>query len=293
MAKNTPTTNYQLLAVVGPTASGKSGLAIKLARELNGELICADSLTVRKHVDIGSAKPSREEQEMVPHHLLDVAEPCADFTAADFKRLADAAIADIGSRGKLPILVGGTGLYLDAVLYNFQFLPSGDRAEREKLNQMSLTELQQKVAKEGINVDGIDTQNKRRLVRLIETGGARPERSELIPGTIIAGINPAALELKKAISARVNKMIRSGLEAEVQALANQYGWECEALKGIGYREWQAYFEDKNDLEMTKQNIISSTNNLAKRQRTWLKRNKHINWFSSPDTAYYWLQKQSF
>jgi len=283
----------KLLAIVGPTASGKSGLAIKLAEELNGELICADSLTVRKCVDIGSAKPSKEEQEMVPHHLLDVAEPCADFTAADFKRLADEAIVDIKARGKLPILVGGTGLYIDAVLYNFQFLPSGDRAEREKLNQMSLTELQQRVAEKDINVEGIDTQNKRRLVRLLETGGARPERSELIPGTIIAGINPAPLELKKAISARVNKMIRGGLEAEVQALASQYGWDCEALKGIGYREWQGFFEDKIDLEITKQNMIKSTNNLAKRQRTWLKRNKHINWFSSPDMAHYWLKKQSF
>jgi tRNA dimethylallyltransferase len=281
----------KLLAIVGPTASGKSALAIKLAQEYNGELICADSLTVRKHVDIGSAKPSQEEQVIVRHHLLDVAEPCEDFTAADFKRLADTAIADIQARGKLPIIVGGTGLYIDAVLYNFQFLPRGDRTEREKFNQMSQAELLKMVTKQGINVEGIDTQNKRRLVRLLETGGARPERSDIIPDTLIVGINPPALELKKAISARVNKMLRRGLEAEVKALADKYGWDCEALKGIGYREWKAYFEDINDLEITKQNIIKSTNNLAKRQRTWLRRNEHIKWFNNVSAAESWVKKQ--
>jgi tRNA dimethylallyltransferase len=280
----------KLLAIVGPTASGKSGLALKLADEFNGELICADSLTVRKHVDIGSAKPSQEEQAAIAHHLLDVAEPCADFTAADFKRLADETIADIQKRGKLPILVGGTGLYIDAVLYDFQFLPRGDRAKREALNQMSAQELLKKVESKGFSVDGIDVHNKRRLVRLLETGGARPERSEVIPNTLIIGVNPPALELKKAISARVNKMIRHNLEDEVKALAERYSWECEALKGIGYREWRAYFEGTQDLETTKQKIISSTNNLAKRQRTWLKRNTQINWFSTPNGAYEYAQK---
>src|SRR5476651_1891671 len=124
MGQKTP----PLVVIAGETASGKSALALQLARQFNGEIICADSWTVRREADIGTAKPSAAEQALVPHHLLDVAGPDEDFTAAVFKRLANKAIKEIAGRGRLPIMVGGTGLYVDGVIYDFNFLPAGDRS---------------------------------------------------------------------------------------------------------------------------------------------------------------------
>lgn len=281
----------KLLVIVGPTASGKSALAIGLAKEFDGELICADSLTVRKYADIGSAKPTKKEQDSVPHHLLDVAGPCEDFTAASFKRLAVKAIADIQGRGKLPILVGGTGLYIDAVLFDFGFLPPGDRLEREKLNQLSLQELMQRIGEQRISTVGIDTRNKRRLIRLLETDGARPGHGPMRPGTLMVGVNPPDEVLKEQISKRVHKMIESGLEQEVKNLSGRYGWDCEALKAIGYQEWRGYFEVGQTIEQVEARIISSTNGLAKRQRTWLRRNPHINWFNTPKEAQKFIENR--
>jgi tRNA dimethylallyltransferase len=280
----TTTQRPKLLVITGPTASGKSSLAIKIAKEFGGEIICADSLTVRGHVNIGSAKPTKKERMAVPHHLLDVAELCEDFTAANFKRLAVKAIADIQKRGKLPILVGGTGLYIDAVLFDFEFLPPGDRLQREKLNQLSLAELMGSIEKQGISTEGIDTRNKRRLIRLLETDGVRPVRGPMRPDTLTVGVNPPGEVLKERINKRVHRMVEAGLEDEVKKLAQTYGWDCEALKAIGYSQWQAYFDGAQTLDETVNKIISSTNGLAKRQRTWFKNNQHINWFSTPAQA---------
>jgi tRNA dimethylallyltransferase len=123
-----------LLVIVGETASGKTELSLRLAKQFNGEIICADSWTVRREANIGTAKPTEEEGAAVPHHLLDIVAPDEDFTAAVFKRLANQAIGDISNRGKLPIMVGGTGLYVDGVIYDYGFLAAGDRTEREELN---------------------------------------------------------------------------------------------------------------------------------------------------------------
>ena len=130
----------KLIVVVGETASGKTGVTIELAQRFSGEIICADSWTVRREADIGTAKPTSEQRALVSHHLLDVAGPDEDFTAAVFKRLANEAIKDITARGKLPIMVGGTGLYVDGVLYDYGFLPAGDRGERKILNELSVAE---------------------------------------------------------------------------------------------------------------------------------------------------------
>jgi tRNA dimethylallyltransferase len=280
----------KLLVIAGPTASGKSDLALEIAKQFNGELICADSLTVRKYADIGSAKPSAEERKTIPHHLLDVAEPCEDFTAASFKRLAEDAILDIQNRAKLSIMVGGTGLYIDAVLFDFGFLPPGDRTKREKFNVLSNDDLLKLINERGISIEGIDIRNKRRLIRLLETDGARPKKGQMRPGVLMVGINPPKEELKMRIINRVSKMIDDGLEKEVKALARQYGWGCEALKAIGYKEWQPYFENEIGIEELKSKIISSTNGLAKRQYTWLKRNPQINWFESSYDAQKFIQK---
>lgn len=279
-----------MLVIVGPTASGKSDLAVQVAKSYNGEIICADSLTVRKHLNIGSAKPTLADQAKVKHYLLDVAEPCKDFTAANFKRLATKAIDDIQKKGKLPILVGGTGLYIDAVLFDFAFLPPGDRSQRQKFNKLSLENLLRLVADKGLSTDGIDTRNKRRLIRLLETDGAKPTRHPMSPDTLIVGINPASEVLQKRVDSRVHEMVEAGLKQEVKALSEKYGWECEGLKAIGYQEWHAYFEGQQTIEQIEARIIKSTKDLVKRQHTWFKRNQHINWFTTPEQVYGFLKR---
>lgn len=269
------------MVIVGETASGKSALALELAKKLDGEIICADSWTVRREVDIGTAKPSAEEQASIPHHLLDVAGPDEDFTAAVFKRLANKAIQDISDRGKLPIMVGGTGLYIDGVIYDYGFLPAGDRGDREELNKLSVEELIERISDLGIELGDVDKRNKRRLIRLIETNGAKPVKQALRPNTLIIGLKTDREILKQRIIQRVDHMIEAGLEGEVRDLVQHYGWDCEALKGVGYAQWRSYFEAQESLEITRQKIIKATLDLAKRQRTWFRRNKSIQWHNTP------------
>ncbi|PIZ62654.1 tRNA (adenosine(37)-N6)-dimethylallyltransferase MiaA [Candidatus Saccharibacteria bacterium CG_4_10_14_0_2_um_filter_52_9] len=270
-----------LLVIVGETASGKTALAIELAKQFNGEVICADSWTVRREVNIGTAKPTAEERAAVPHHLLDVADPDEDFTAAVFKDLANQAIQDITSRGKLPIMVGGSGLYIDGVLYDYGFLPAGDRGDRQELNSLSAGELLNKINGLGLDPGAVDTGNKRRLIRLIETNGAQPTKTGLRANTLILGIRPDRATLEQRITSRVDAMLAAGLEAEVRGLVERYGWDCEALKGVGYAQWQGYFEGTENAEQSHQKIIKASLDLAKRQRTWFKRNKSIYWFDAP------------
>ncbi len=270
-----------LIVIVGETASGKTELAIELAEHLDGEIICADAWTVRRGVDIGTAKPSPEQQARIPHHLLDVADPDEDFTAAVFKRLANKAIEDISERGKIPIMVGGTGLYVDGVIYDFNFLPAGNRKEREELNRLSIAKLLERVEHARLDTSGVDTRNKRRLIRLIETKGMRPTRQPLRPRTYILGLKTDRAELERRIVARLDDMLAAGLEDEVRGLVDRYGWDAEALKGIGYAQWRGYFEGRQSLPETRTKIIKATFEYAKRQRTWFKRNKSIHWFTAP------------
>lgn len=254
---------------------------MRLAEEFNGEIICADSWTVRKEVNIGTSKPTAEDQARIPHHLLDQVEPDEDFTAAVFKDLAKASITDIDSRGKVPIMTGGTGLYIDGVIYDFGFLPAGNRTDRVELNVLSPLELLQKIADLGVELGDVDTGNKRRLIRLIETNGVKPTRQKLRDHTLIIGLKTDREALKERIIKRVDSMLARGLENEVQALASHYGWDCEALKGVGYSQWKDYFIGSQTLPETRQKIIKATNDLAKRQRTWFRRNKSIHWFTNP------------
>lgn len=273
-----------LVVIVGETASGKSALALELAKKFGGEIICADSWTVRREVNIGTAKPGPKERAEIPHHLLDIVGPDDDFTAAVFKKLANQAINDITKRGKLPIMVGGTGLYIDGVIYNYGFLPRGNRQKRQELNGLTVEELLSRIQAEKLDYTGVDVRNKRRLIRILETGGAKPQKQDLRPDTLVIGIRHSKEETAQHIKERVSDMFEHGLEGEVRALAEKYGWDCEALKGIGYREWRAYFEGRQSLDETRQRIIKSTLDLAKRQRTWFKRNSSIHWINDPEQA---------
>ena len=268
-----------LLVLVGETGSGKSALALELARCFGSEILCADSATVRRGVDIGSAKPTPEERALVPHHLLDVVGPCEQFTAAEFKRLALGVIDDVLVRGRLPLVAGGTGLYVDGLVYDYMFLPRPAPGSREALGRLSATELREQAVNAGLSLSGVDVSNKRRLLRLIETGGVRAQRGTLRPGTLMMGIQLERDVLRQRIVARTDAMLAAGLEREVRELAARYGWECAGLQGIGYREWREYFAGMCGLPEVRQRIIKSTLGLAKRQRTWFNRNKDIHWLS--------------
>lgn len=271
-----------LLVIVGETGSGKSALAIELAESCGGELICADSWTVYRGFDIGTAKPPREARARVAHHLLDIADPQNGFSAVEFQSRALAAIKDIDTRGKLPIMVGGTGLYVDSIIFHYSFLPAPSPDRRLELNALSLEELQGLVRDQGIDPMGIDLRNKRRIIRLLESGGVRPVKHSLRKNTLIIGIKTDKERLSEQVSHRVDAMLGAGLEQEVRKLAEHYDWSVEPMKGIGYREWEAYFAGTQTLEQTRGRIVSATMNLAKRQRTWFKRNDSIHWLTSED-----------
>ena len=273
-----------LIVIVGETASGKSALALEVAKAFDGELICADSWTVYKGFDVGTAKPSSEDKEIIPHHLLDIADPRDGFSAVIFKQKANEAIAEISSRNKLPVMVGGTGLYIDAVLFDYSFLERGDDAQRAVLDSLSLEDLLRMAEQQNIDLTGIDTRNKRRVVRAIQTNGQKPVRSVMRPNTLVLGIATDREHLRERITQRVDAMLAAGLEQEVRTLADTYGWDVEPMKGIGYREWRDYFLGSQDLGTTHNRIISATMGLAKRQRTWFKRNPDIQWLDRPEQA---------
>jgi tRNA dimethylallyltransferase len=279
-----PTTKSPLVVIVGETASGKSALAMEVARRFNGEIICADAMTVYKGFDIGTAKPSEKDRADVPHHLLDVADAAEGFTAAEFKQLAEQAIADISARGKLPILVGGSGLYVDSVLYDYRFSALPNTYERDVLNTMSLAALCDLAQQRGLDLSRVDTANPRRIIRLIETNGEPAKRSSLRERTCVIGLKNERALLASQVKTRVAAMLETGLAEEVKRLSGRYGWDCEPMKAIGYREWQAYFEGQASLEDITARIITSTMQLAKKQRTWFKRNNSIQWVTDPSSA---------
>jgi tRNA dimethylallyltransferase len=280
----------ELLVIVGETASGKSDLALKVAKAYRGEIISADSWTVYKGFDIGTGKPTTTQQKAVKHHLLDVRQPTDGFNAPMFKDLAEKAINDIQKWGKLPILVGGTGLYIDSVLYDFGFLPDVSRQERAKLDSMHIGALIELAEELNIDLSGIDIRNKRRIIRAIEAKGEKPTRSGLRAGTLIIGLQLSREVLRKQIEGRVEGMVKRGLEQEVKALSDKYGWEIEPMKGIGYRAFREYIEGSIGLDEAKERFVKGDLNLAKRQRTWFKRDKNIQWFSSVDDAYRYVSK---
>lgn len=237
-----------LIVLVGPTASGKTAVAMEIAKKFNGEIVCADSRTVYKGMDIGTAKPSKQEQAQIPHHLLDVVRPDEPFTVADFKKLAEQAINDIQHRNKIPIMVGGSGLYVDAVLFDYKFAPKNSPR---------------------------DSVNSRHLDKEVPA-----VRSKIRPNTLVVGLNPDLQVLKQRITERVEAMVQDGLVEEVKELCDQYGTNVKALDATSYKAFREYVENKITLDEAKAQFVRNDYLLARRQRTWFKRNKSIHWFTN-------------
>jgi tRNA dimethylallyltransferase len=273
-----------LIAIVGETASGKSALALDLAEKYNGEIICADSRTVYQGMDIGTAKPTLEDQDRIPHHLLDIGSPDQRFTAADFKVQAEAAIQNITRRNKLPFLVGGTGLYVDSVLFDFEFGGKADEALRAELEVLDNDELQKRATQLGISPDTVNFQNRRHLVRAIERGGMVVQKKLIRSNSLVIGLSVEREKLEERIRLRINEQLKDGLEEEVERLVKHYGWQCEALSAIGYKEWQGYFAGEQTLQQTEDLLYKHTVQYAKRQRTWFKRNNEIQWAADKKQA---------
>lgn len=275
-----------LIVITGPTASGKTSLAIELAKRYSGEIICADSRTVYRGMDIGTAKPTIEERRGVPHWGLDLVEPDHSFSVAQFKDYAVQKIAEIRARGKVPFLVGGTGLYIDAVIFDFQFGTKADESMRQRLSRMSVEQLQDYCVKNNVNLPE-NRRNKRYLMRAIErcnhdnTRNSTPDKQ-----TIVVGIATKKELLRTRIESRAEQLFSGGVVKEATMLGEIYGWESEAMTGNIYPLVRHYLRGEiDDDELVRQFIISDWR-LAKRQLTWLRRNPFIMWADLASAEHY-------
>jgi tRNA dimethylallyltransferase len=275
----------ELIVIVGPTASGKSELALRVAQEFSGEIIAADSRTIYKGMDIGTAKPTKEDQKLVPHWGLDLVEPGQAFSAYQFKQYAEQKITNIQKRGKVPILAGGTGLYIDAVLFDFGFVESASKEERAELEKLSTQQLQELIKKRNYAMPE-NKSNRRHLVRSIERKGKTGSNRSLNDNTIIIGLLPAADVLKKRIYERADKYLSNRLLEETEKLVAKYGEEAlKKTHGIAYIASVKLMNNDISEQEALTLIQAKEWQYARRQRTWFRRNKFIRWFSSPEVAY--------
>ena len=291
-----------LIAIVGPTAAGKSALALRLAREHAGEIVSCDSLQVYRGLDIGSAKASPAERASVPHHLIDVVEPDAGFSAADYARLARAAIAGIRARGRLPIVAGGTGLYLRALLQGLFEGPARDEALRARLERIAtrfgdarLHRLLQRF--DPAAAARTHARDRVRVVRALEvyllTGRAITAQQQQQGGAalegpqLLIGLCPDRAALRAAVVARTHQMLERGLLAEVLGLLARFGEPPpRPLAAIGYRQALAVLRGELSPDEAEPAIVTATMRFAKRQMTWFRHQapRDVRWFEDPEAA---------
>ena len=291
-----------LLILTGPTAVGKTKLSIALAKAVGGEIISADSMQVYQYMDIGSAKIKAEEMQGVPHHLIDVLKPWEEFNVVTFQKLCKEAVSGIRERGHIPILTGGTGFYIQAVLYDIDFTENdGDTAYREHLEALAKekgAEYLYDMLKQAdpASAEAIHPNNIKRVIRALEffeqTGSCisehnEKERQKDSPYNFCYFVlNDDRDKLYERIDARVDMMLREGLEAEVKKLSEM---GCKrnlvSMQGLGYKEMLAYLEGEITLEEAVYLIKRDTRHFAKRQITWFKREKEVIWVNKPDFSY--------
>jgi tRNA dimethylallyltransferase len=286
-----------LVAIVGPTATGKSQLAIRLAQRFNGEIVSADSRQVYRHMDIGTAKPSWKELSSVPHHLIDIIDPDEDFSLAQYQELANSSIKDIQRRSKLPFLVGGSGLYVWAVLGGWEIprVPP-DTELRRSLEERVVRDGGEQLYRELQRMDpvaaqGIDPRNVRRVIRALEVSqqaGApfsRLRQKNPPPfDMLITGLTTDRAELYRRVDSRVDRMIERGLVEEVKRLVDMgYDFSLPSMSGIGYGQIGACLRGETTLETVIQKIKNETHRFVRHQYGWFRlSDKRIRWFDIGD-----------
>ena len=288
----------KIVIILGPTASGKTDLAVRLAERFDGEIVNADSMQVYRGMDIGTAKPSKELRLRVPHHLIDIADPDQDFSASDFRRKAAKAIADIAGRGKRVFIVGGTGLYIKALLQGLVDSPSGAGEIRLELEEEARRHGNEALLRELASVDPVTAERLHpndlvRIIRALEvyrmTGNPISQQrsshgfSEDYYCALKLGLTAERRELYERIDRRVERMMGDGLVDEVQALLeHSFSPHLKALRSIGYRQICAYLAGEYSLDEGVRLIQRDTRRYAKRQLTWFKNDNEINWVEYSD-----------
>ncbi len=301
--------NNKVVVLVGPTASGKTKISVELAKQFNGSIVSADSMQIYRHMDIGTAKPTQAERDGIPHYMMDVISANEDFSVADYVRMADDCVREILSCGRLPFLVGGTGLYVSSFLDHLQFTQTEkDEHYRAFLNQLAsehganvLKQLLDSVDAEA--AEKIHVNNVKRLIRALEiykTSGLTmteqnlQSRQTVSPYTfcVIGLYYRDRAQLYERIDRRVDEMFEAGLEQEVRTLLHDgiVTPDCNAMQAIGYKQFLPYLRGECDLTEVRERIKTESRHYAKRQLTWLRRDERIQWFAVDDieTDFYGL-----
>ncbi|CAN7417696.1 tRNA (adenosine(37)-N6)-dimethylallyltransferase MiaA [Rossellomorea sp. LjRoot5] len=289
----------KVIVLIGPTAVGKTSTSISLAKRFDGEIISGDSMQIYKRMDIGTAKITTEEMEGVPHHLIDIKEPEDSFSVAEFQNLVRKKISDIHSRGKIPLIVGGTGLYIQAVLYDYQFTEMpGDEHFRTKLEaELEMHDadwLHHKLVKvDPVSASNIHPNNTRRVIRALEifhcTGKTMSEYQssqthELQYDMALIGLTMDREKLYERINLRVDLMIQQGLLEEVKALYDGGLRDVQSVQAIGYKELYDYFEGTVSLETAIENLKQNSRRYAKRQLTWFRNKMDVAWYDMTEES---------
>ena len=284
----------KVIVIVGPTASGKTSLSIELAKKINGEIVSCDSMQIYKDMDIGSAKPTQEEMQGIKHYLIDVVSPNERFSVAEYKKQAEKAIEEILSKGKVPIVIGGTGLYADSLIYGIEYQEiEFDEKYRKSLEIQAQTDdglemlynQAKRIDEEAIKK--ISENDKKRIIRVLEiyhqTGKTKTEleaesrKNEVKYDYKVFAINMDRQILYDRINRRVDIMIENGLIQEVENLLNKYKIFPTAMQGLGYKEVVQYLNKELTKEEMIEKIKQETRRYAKRQLTWFRKNKETIW----------------
>ena len=283
----------KLAVIVGPTAVGKTKVSVDVAKKLRGEIISGDSMQIYRGMDIGTAKIKKEEMQGIPHHLIDIKDPEESFSVAEFQRIVREKISEISRRGRLPMIVGGTGLYIQSVLYDYRFSGKGNTGRlRKELQERLRREGTEKLYRElsGIDPDSaikIHPNDGRRIIRALEiyystgvtmTEHLRKQRNELRYDAAIVGLTMDRERLYRRIDERVDRMIEAGLLEEARRFYDRGLRGCQSIQAIGYKELYAYFDGTLSLAEAIALLKKNTRNYAKRQYTWFKNKMDVQWF---------------
>ena len=289
----------KVIVIVGPTASGKTSLGIELAKKLDGEIVSCDSMQIYKDMNIGTAKPTNIEQDGIKHYLIDFVSPDKRYTVSDYRQDAKKAIAEILEKKKVPIIVGGTGLYVESLIYEIEYPKiNTDENYRKELEERAKTEGLKNLYEEALRIDEeamkkISPNDQKRILRVLEmyhdTGKTKTEleilsRQNEVPYDYhLFGINMPKEVLYERIDKRVDIMINDGLIEEVKALFQKYDEFPTAMQGIGYKEIKEYLNEKISKEEAIEKIKLESKHYAKRQMTWFKKYKELIWIDGQNS----------